>query len=558
MPKITINEIDSSRYVSPTKNAPMTVLVPGTASFGPVFSQYSPNVSTFNGEQDLPLFFNSYGIVPAQVKQLDGSYRTLTDDNCFEYVTNLIRSGATVQFYRLNEGVSASNSGAVTTDNLDVLIQAKYSGSFGNYLVVQLKVANFDPSTDCVLNIYRNNTPSTAPIDPTTITLNDLAKMTRVYTGRVSIIETSPFFVENNTNEFVTISREALIELMEMASQNSGSSGTEDTITLNLYGGSDYPNTDISTIREAYYVALLDSYKAFTDPYLFDFDFVTSGGYVPTLDENSATTTPTNLTKLHKTMVELCETRKDCIALIDVCFGWDADTTIHYASGFNTSYSAIYAPWCSFVSTISSKTIYMPPSLIFLKAILYGMQTQTESELWYVPAGVSRASTPFVVSPEYEIGSTTLNEFQNDNDYKVNPIMRLRNYGYCVYGNSTSLQSVPGLPHSALESMNVRLISNVIKKRIFEVCCGLSFDYNNSELWLKFYTQMDETLLYMKRHYGLYDYQIIMDSSTVTDEMLNERRVPGKILISPTLAGEYFDIDFEILPSGVTFTAEGE
>ena len=33
MPKVTINEIDSSRYVAPSENVPMTVLVPGTASF---------------------------------------------------------------------------------------------------------------------------------------------------------------------------------------------------------------------------------------------------------------------------------------------------------------------------------------------------------------------------------------------------------------------------------------------------------------------------------------------------------------------------------------------
>ena len=62
----------------------------------------------------------------------------------------------------------------------------------------------------------------------------------------------------------------------------------------------------------------------------------------------------------------------------------------------------------------------------------------------------------------------------------------------------------------------------------------------------------------MKRHYGLYDYKIIMDASTVTTEAMNERRVPGKVLISPTLAGEFFDIDFEIVPSGVTFTTEEE
>ena len=67
---------------------------------------------------------------------------------------------------------------------------------------------------------------------------------------------------------------------------------------------------------------------------------------------------------------------------------------------------------------------------------------------------------------------------------------------------------------------------------------------------------MDEKLLYMKRNYGLYDYRIEMGLSTVTTANLNERRIPGKVIISPTLAGEYFDIDFEIMPSGVSFAGE--
>ena len=100
--------------------------------------------------------------------------------------------------------------------------------------------------------------------------------------------------------------------------------------------------------------------------------------------------------------------------------------------------------------------------------------------------------------------------------------------------------------------MNVRLLANVVKKTIFAVCCGLSFEYNDSVLWTKFYSQMDVVLTYMKRHFGLYDYKIIMDSTTVTAADMNNRRVPGKIKISPELAGEYFDIDFEISPAGVS------
>ena len=535
MPKITVNEIDNSRYVSPSKSAPMVVLVPGTASFGPVFTANSPAVSTFVGEDALADFYNMYGINPAYVAGETGVLSSVEGDLSFEYATNLLKSGATIHFYRLNEGKTAQNT--------DGTIVAKYSGRFGNHLAVQIdKVKSTDK--DVVISIFRTNgsLEYTSNYDANKI---DTTKLIALSKTRVSVDVNSSYFADVVDLKFVKISSESLSTLMAKM-------GDKDSIVEFLFGGLDFgtetePDSPMTNVKSA----LVDSYTSFVDPYLYDFDFVVSGGIVLSDKDNEA---------IHTAMKNICCTRKDCEAILDTPLTFTHSEVVEYAAKeeFNTSYCAFYAPWATITSSTTGKNFIAPPSLVFLKAILHGMQSQTESELWYVPAGVSRASAPFIVKPEYEIGSVILDEFQNNNPYRVNPIMKLRNYGYCIYGNATALHAEPGLPHSALESMNVRLISNVIKKYIFEVCSGLSFDYNNSTLWLKFYSQMDEKLLYMKRHYGLYDYKIQMDSSTVTAQAQNERRVPGKILISPTLAGEYFDIDFEIAPSGVSFTSEGE
>lgn len=550
MPKVTINEIDSSRYVAPSADAPMTVLVPGTASFGPTFDSIDPRTSVFTGESGLSSFFNLYGFGPAI---LDETSDTLPGDLSYEYVTNLLRSGAQVLYYRLNEG-SAANTG----DDANTLITAKYGGKFGNTIAVSV-TATSPTDTSCVLGIYSfpSEFSKATEIKPSDLLRQDVS---RLYYSRVSIDPTSQYYIGTNDNGFVTIEPSVLKNLIATTTSDST------TAIKNLFGGKDFTSEDITTTTSdgdikinssALAKKLEDSYASFVDPYLFEFDFVTSGGLIEITDESSASET---LVPLSKSMLDLAKTRGDCLAILDYYQDWSAEDTLLFA-GINqndSSYGAIYAPWCSFVSTTTGKTQMMPPSIIFLKARLLGMQSQAQSELWYVPAGVARTSAPFIVDTKYEIGSTILDEFQNNYDYRVNPIMRLRNYGYCVYGNATTLRSVPGLPHSALESLNVRLISNVIKKDIFNICCGLSFEYNNSDLWLKFYSQMDERLLYMKRNYGLYDYRIEMGLSTVTDAALNERRVPGKVIISPTLAGEYFDIDFEIMPSGVSFAEEEE
>ncbi len=541
MPRININEIDSSRYVNPAESAPMTVLVPGTASFGPVFTSDNPEVFTFVGDDDLINFYNTFGVNPAKYVDTNKVLRTLSGDLSFEYVTNLLHSGATVQFYRLNSGKAAT--GGTSANN--ALISAKYSGRFGNMLVVDVQSVKLTSSTtsktDVIISVYRNTFEASDILVPAN-NVDLIKKLPRLISTRVSTDENSQYYIDSVDLKYVDITVENLTALV----------GTGNA-TYNLFGGLDYASDGQAIDEETSFNAVVESLKAsyanFSDQYLFNFDIVSAGGITPEKDE---------LEKINEEITKLCETRKDCFAPLDTPMDAAYTEVLTYASTQESSYTAIYAPWCSFVSSTTGRTVTMPPSFIFMKALLLGMESQVDAELWYVPAGVQRTSAPFIVAPTYQIGSTILDEFQNNNEYRVNPIMRLRNYGYCIYGNATCKQSITGVPHSALESLNVRLIANAVKKHIFEVCSGLSFDYNNSQLWLSFYSQMDEKLLYMKRHYGLYDYKIIMDASTVTTEAMNERRVPGKVLISPTLAGEFFDIDFEIVPSGVTFTTEEE
>lgn len=544
MPRININEIDSSRYVNPAESAPMTVLVPGTASFGPVFTSDNPEVFTFVGDDDLINFYNTFGVNPAKYADTNKVLRTLSGDLSFEYVTNLLHSGATVQFYRLNSGKAATGGSSANS----ALISAKYGGRFGNMLIVDVQSVT-NSKTDAIISVYRNTFEATDILVPSNnVTL--IKKLPRLISARVSTDESSQYFIDSVDLKYVNITLDGLTALV----------GTGNA-TYNLFGGLDYASNEQAIDEETAIRNILsylkNSYRNFSDQYLFDFDIVTAGGLmVEDISENEDD--KVTFETINMEITSLCETRKDCFAPLDTPMDASYTDVLAYAATQESSYTAIYAPWCSFVSSTTGRTVTMPPSFIFMKALLLGMESQVDAELWYVPAGVQRTSAPFIVAPVYQIGSTILDEFQNNNEYRVNPIMRLRNYGYCIYGNATCKQSITGVPHSALESLNVRLIANAVKKHIFEVCSGLSFDYNNSQLWLSFYSQMDEKLLYMKRHYGLYDYKIIMDASTVTTEAMNERRVPGKVLISPTLAGEFFDIDFEIVPSGVTFTTEEE
>lgn len=354
------------------------------------------------------------------------------------------------------------------------------------------------------------------------------------------------------------------------------------------------------------YANLNDLFDKFTDPYIYDFDFITSGtllddsytfnykegtteksinskstdtvawvalineiingtpitGQMTAVSDNGAATSPTGANATHLAMINLTNTRQDCIALIDPCENWEYNTLVPYVENvINTSYATMHSPYCWVNSPIANELILMPPSYIFLMTMLNTLISGTESQKWFPPAGVARATARMVVKPKYEINSVILNEWQNDHLARVNPIMKLKSYGYVIYGNYTCRVAQDVESFSALDSLNVRITANCVKQQIFNTCMTLTFEPNNSSLWMKFYDAMDKYLLFMKRNDGVYDYRIQMDESTVTTDDINQLRCPGKVWINPTRTAEFFDIDFTITEAGVTFTntiGEGE
>lgn len=262
-----------------------------------------------------------------------------------------------------------------------------------------------------------------------------------------------------------------------------------------------------------------------------------------------------NITPIHQAMLNLVETRQDCVAIFDLPKDYSKTACIDYSGMLNTSYGAIYNPWCYVASPdVANTNILMAPSYIFLYTFLSNLDNNVDAQKWFPPAGVKRATARVIVKPYYEIGSVTLNMWQNDDISRVNPFMKLKQYGYVIYGQYTTLQAIDLHTHSALESLNVRLISNVVKKKIFDACLNLAFEPNTENLWNKFYAQMDEFLRYMKYNDGLYDYRIVMDKSTVTTDDINHLRCPGKVYIAPTRTAEFFDIDFIITEAGAIFS----
>lgn len=518
MPSIYIRETDNTIYGLSTVTTDNIVYVPGSATTGP-----SDNPVLLGSVEE---FINTFG--PSAPESSD---RTV--GSSWDYAYGLLYAGMPVLYKRITQEVdgtqvteltkkatvnvpdSYAESGGSATDV--ATITAVYGGSYGNQLNYSVEIS----STAYYLKIYRS------------------AKLLE----NVKLITVT----EDDTDD--TIKEKLLASIPNLTFKNITFEiidATKDKFKLSavehvyLAGGED---ADEAKVLEQ----LPKEYEVLEDKYVYDVKFLTSGGYY---DADKANT------PIADAMIDLAEKRTDCVAIPDIPIGLPREevTTFYTRS---TSYAAIYAPWI-YMRLPDRSEKWMPPSFVFMYTLAKSISSG--NNLWVPPAGVTRASVPEAIRAEYEIGGTILEKWQETNPQSINPIMQLRQYGYVIYGQRTLYSEIDGSTNyrSALQELGVRIVVNEIKRQAFNISLALTFDQNTIRTWNEFRGRLDPILAQMKADRGIIDYQIIMDETVISTEDIDQNRIRGVIRVSVTRAAEDFDITFDLEPSAVTFSDDGD
>lgn len=288
------------------------------------------------------------------------------------------------------------------------------------------------------------------------------------------------------------------------------------------------------------------------DKYMWDVKFITTGGY--TYDASASQTAHVaNQTATFKAMISLCEARQDCFALLDIPYGILQSNVKSEFSDIDTTYAAAYAPW-TYNKLMDGTKQWMPPSFTFLTNLAASVSSGTP--IYYPPAGVNRMTCRRTIKAEYEIGKKILDQWQTNDSWCINPIMRIRGSGYVVYGQRTLVNLISPVIATSLKSVTVRFCSIEIKKAIFNACIQLTFEQNILRTWNEFKSRVETTLMDMKKNGGLNSYMIIMDRSTISNSDLNNNIARGIVRAAINDALENFEISFEISPSYVNFDEE--
>lgn len=235
--------------------------------------------------------------------------------------------------------------------------------------------------------------------------------------------------------------------------------------------------------------------------------------------------------------------RGDSIAVVDmVSYGSSISQAVINAKSIDSSYAATYWPWVQIRSRETGQINFVPASVIVPAVYEYNDRVSAE---WFAPAGFNRGGIPTVIQPERRL---TVNDRNTLYLGKVNPIATFPGAGTVIYGQKT-LQAKP----SALDRVNVRRLLISLKRFIGGVGEGLVFEPNTAVTRNKFLSQVNPYLEYVQQRQGLYAFQVVMDETNNTPDTIDRNQLIGSIYLQPTRTAEFILLDFNILPTGVSF-----
>jgi len=289
------------------------------------------------------------------------------------------------------------------------------------------------------------------------------------------------------------------------------------------------PSTNIQGIHPADYniaINLLENKDA------YDFNVI----YAPGLTSKNASSQISSL-------LLLAQDRGDNIAVVDmVGYGQQLNTVINEAVSYDNSYGATYWPWVQIRSRETGRVNFVPASTLVPAVYEYNDKVSAE---WFAPAGLNRGSLSTVLQPERKIGVNDRNLLYQG---KVNPIATFPGVGTVIYGQKT-LQQKP----SALDRVNVRRLLIALKSFIGQLGEQIVFEPNTQVTRNKFLSQVNPYLESVQQRQGLYAFQVVMDETNNTPDVVDRNQLVGTIYIQPTKTAEFIQLDFNILPTGTTF-----
>ena len=254
-----------------------------------------------------------------------------------------------------------------------------------------------------------------------------------------------------------------------------------------------------------------------------------------------------NSNKVVNTLINMVESREDCMTVIDlVKYNEDLSKVIANAGSKDSSYAATYWPWIQTQDMFPTalQNVWTPPSTLVLGT--YALNDSVGFP-WLAPAGTTRGITNAINSEK------PLTQGVKDILYsnRVNPITNITtpgNSSFVLFGQKT-LQ----VRNTSLTRVNVRRLLIALKNTISNIADSFVFEQNTPATRNEFLSLVNPYLNLVQETEGLTSFQVIMDETNNPPSVIDNNQLVGQIFIQPTKTTEFISLTFNVLPTGVSF-----
>ena len=320
--------------------------------------------------------------------------------------------------------------------------------------------------------------------------------------------------------------------------------GEKNLNTNEEFGAGNSQGFDLSTSTASGSVAYVRAINAVSNPDDFDINLVTAPGVVRRLHSY-----------VFDKVVDMVEAREDAFFIGDlVGVTYDSTTggattdtiaqAIEQANAVDSNYVGSYYPWVKTIDSRTNRLTAVPPSV--LMPGIYAANDAVAAE-WFAPAGLNRGGIVGAVSV---LNRLTHSERDTLYEGKVNPIAQFPGEGIVAFGQKTLQDKA-----SALDRINVRRLMIKVKKYIASTSRYLVFEQNTSQTRGRFLNTVNPYLEGIQQRQGLYAFRVVMDESNNTPDVIDRNILAGQIFLQPTKTAEFIVLDFNILPTGASFSA---
>ena len=248
--------------------------------------------------------------------------------------------------------------------------------------------------------------------------------------------------------------------------------------------------------------------------------------------------------------IDLCEDRFDAMLVMDIvnCDGSGIPIEDPQVSAvvrptisnfsdrlLNTSFAAAYFPDVLVRRPSDRAPIVVPPSVGML-----GVMSRNDSiaDPWFAPAGLERGRLINTIDSRVQMNRDLLDELY---DADINPIYvpAGRKGQVFAFGQKTLLQDP-----SALDRINVRRLLIDIRRKVKKIGDQLLFEPNRESTLNKFSALVEPIMADVQKRRGIVRYKVQIDTTTTTQNDVENNTIRGKIYLQPTKSVEFISLDF--------------